>query len=44
MAMVLVFPTVMLGDQIMLKNGDRLTGSIVKSDDKAACDQDRVRW
>jgi putative salt-induced outer membrane protein YdiY len=35
LAAVLTFPSVMLGDQIVLKNGDRLTGTIVKSDDKA---------
>jgi hypothetical protein len=28
--------------QIVLKNGDRLTGSIEKSDEKDAGDQDRV--
>ncbi len=31
---VLTFSSVLLADQITLKNGDRLTGTIVKSDDK----------
>ena len=31
---ILLFPVTMFGDQIVLKNGDRLTGSIAKSDDK----------
>ena len=31
---MLVFPVTMFGDQIVLKNGDRLSGSIEKSDDK----------
>jgi putative salt-induced outer membrane protein YdiY len=31
---VLTFSSVLLADQITLKNGDRLTGAIVKSDDK----------
>ena len=32
-----------LADQVVLKNGDRLTGSITKSDGKVARDQDRLR-
>ena len=31
---ILLFPVTMFGDQIVLKNGDRLTGNIAKSDDK----------
>ncbi len=32
---VLLFPVALFADQIVLKNGDRLTGSIEKSDDKS---------
>jgi len=34
-AFALLFPTALFADQIVLKNGDRLTGTIEKSDDKA---------
>jgi len=36
---VLTFSSVLLADQITLKNGDRLTGTIVKSDDKTLVNQ-----
>jgi hypothetical protein len=32
--LVFLFPVALFADQIVLKNGDRLTGSIEKSDDK----------
>ena len=31
---IFLFPMALFADQIVLKNGDRLTGSIEKSDDK----------
>ena len=34
-AFVLLIPAALFADQIVLKNGDRLTGTIEKSDDKA---------
>ncbi len=34
MTFVFVFPIALFADHIVLKNGDRLTGNIEKSDDK----------
>jgi hypothetical protein len=39
---VAFIPMAGFAGQIVLKNGDRLTGSIEKSDEKDAGDQDRV--
>ena len=33
--LVFLFPVALFADQIVLNNGDRLTGNIEKSDDKA---------